>query len=672
MRGMREKRLPVIGSSLRFSLLFILGMVFTSFATVTPLPPRLTDNEEPIVFPDDSGVVDVTKPPYNAKGDGRSDDSDAIQRAFDDHPSQNRIIYFPDGIYLVSHQIEFGLSRRFHPDKKIDGRDALHQRLTILQGQSRDKTIIKLADNCPEFQTTGISEPEKDVGRPIGRGVVWTGENVAQHFRNAVRNITIDTGKGNPGASGIQFNASNQGCMHQVKIVSGDGAGAIGCDLGFTGDAGPAVVRHLEVVGFDYGVWVCALNSFTVWDVQLQGQKKAGIRCPWDMAMLHRVHSVNTMPALWIGNRWLSFTTLIDGELLGGAPDQPAIRIDGGNKDHHFFGRNIKSTGYGWTVKSSTDASLNARGNIEEYSYGPVTKAFPDCVPKTLNLPVKEAPEVPWGDPKRDWANVVRFGAKMDGSDCTEAVQRAIDSGARVVYFPGGEVQRTWGRTGVEYRMKKIALRGHVQRFLACEAYVNAERIDVEDGIAPAVVIERFMPSWEHGVMEINQKSSRSLILRYINGLVHQEARGDVFLDDVCGGLYLRHPGASAWCRYFNYEVSPGLGLVNDGGNLWIMGSKIEHPNPQVELLNGSHTEILGAMWYAGFGDVVEKPGMRIVDSAASIVCHRQHSFGPGRWKNWIEIERRGEKFLWTNWALDFLATAAPTDLDEVGRLRQP
>ena len=55
-----------------------------------------------------------------------------------------------------------------------------------------------------------------------------------------------------------------------------------------------------------------------------------------------------------------------------------------------------------------------------------------------------------------------------------------------------------------------------------------------------------------------------------------------------------------------------------------------------MELLNGSRTEILGAMWYAGFGDVVEKPGMRIVDSAASLVGHRQHSFGSGRWKNWI------------------------------------
>ena len=672
MSGQSKERLPHTVQGLRTCLLLMLGVVFTATAAVTPLPPFAIDREEPVIFPNDSGVIDVTRPPYNARGDGRTDDSDAIQRAFDDYPSQNRIIYFPAGTYLVSHQIEFGLSRRFHPGKKIDGRDPLHQRLTILQGQSRDKTIIKLVDHCPEFQKTGISEAEKDVGRPISRGVVWTGENVAQHFRNAIRNITIDTGKGNPGASGIQFNASNQGCVHQVKIVSGDGAGAIGCDLGFTGDAGPAVVRHLEVVGFDYGVWICALNSFTVWDVKLRDQKKAGIRCPWDMATLYRVRSQNTVPALWIGDRWSVFTTLVDAELLGGGADQPAIRIDGNNKDHHFFGRNVKVAGYGWTVKSSADQSLDARGNLEEYTYGPASKAFPDCATKTLNLPVKDAPDVPWGNPNKDWANVVKFGAKLDGSDCTGAVQAAIDSGAKVVYFPGGEVQRPGGNTGVEYRMKNIVLRKNVQRFLACEAYVNAERIDVEDGAAPAVVIERFMPSWNHGVMEIHQKSTRTLIVRDINGSVYQEAVGDVFLDDVCGGLYMRQPAASVWCRYFNYEVSPGLGLVNNGGNLWIMGSKIEHPNPQVELLNGSRTEILGAMWYAGFGEVVEKPGMRIVDSAASIVSHRQHSFGAGRWKNWIQVQRGGETFLWTNWALDFLSTATQADLDEVAKLRKP
>ncbi len=630
----------------------------------TPLPPLLKDPEEPIVFPADAGVIDVTKPPYNAKGDGKTDDSDAIQKAFDDHPSNNRIIYLPNGTYLVSHQIEFGLSRRMHPGMKIDGRDGKHQRLTILQGQTRDKTIIKLVDNCPEFQQAGINEKEKDIGRPIVRGVVWTGENVAQHFRNAIRNLTVDTGKGNPGAAGVQFNASNQGCMHAVKIVSGDGQGGIGLDIGFTGDSGPAVVRHVEVIGFDYGIWASNLNSFTVWDVQLKGQKKAGIRSPFEVLMLHRVRSDNTVPALSIGNRWSSFVTLIDAELLGGSPDQPAILVDGKPNEKHLFARNVKVGGYGLTVKSTADDKLNATGDLDEYSYGPITKAFPDCVPRTLNLPVKDAPAVPWGDPTKDWTNVITHGAVGDGkNDDTAAVQKAIDSGAKVVYFPGGK----------QYRCTQLILRANVQRLIACEAYLNAE-ILVQDGKAPAVVIERFMPTWDQGDkgVKIRQQSKRALIVRDINGWIYQEESGDIFVDDVVGALHMRKPGASVWCRYLNYESSPGPSLTNDGGNLWIMGSKIEHPEPQVELLNGSRTEILGAMWYAGFGDVVIKPGIRIVDSAVTLVGHRQHSFGSGRWKNWIEVVRKGEKFLWTDWALDGLSTATQADLDAVKKLKKP
>jgi hypothetical protein len=65
-----------------------------------------------------------------------------------DYPSGNPIIYLPNGAYVVSQQIEFGISRRRRPGKNIDGRDPSHQRLTILQGESRDKKIIKLQDNC--------------------------------------------------------------------------------------------------------------------------------------------------------------------------------------------------------------------------------------------------------------------------------------------------------------------------------------------------------------------------------------------------------------------------------------------------------------------------------------------------------------------------------------------
>jgi hypothetical protein len=97
-----------------------------------------------VEFPDDAGVVNVTDAPYNAAGDGTTDDTAAIQAALDDYPSANKIIYLPDGTYLVSDTIEW-------PDGGESGGGDDEKR-TILQGQSRANTTIVLEDDAEEFQ----------------------------------------------------------------------------------------------------------------------------------------------------------------------------------------------------------------------------------------------------------------------------------------------------------------------------------------------------------------------------------------------------------------------------------------------------------------------------------------------------------------------------------------
>jgi hypothetical protein len=526
---------------------------------------------ENIIFPADSGVINVKSPPYNAKGDGVTDDTAALQRVLDDNVSQRKIIYLPNSTYLVSNTL------RWKPGKRL-----------MLQGQSQAKTVIRLKD-----QTLGFTDPTQH--KPVI--LVFGGEKTAQAFYNFIANLSIDVGRSNPGAVGINFINNNIGGIRDVTIRSSDpqrlGARGLLLTRPFPG---PGLIKNLTIEGFDQGVRVSSPDYSMVFEnLTLRHQRQAGLVNQDNVLAIHQLSSENSVPALlnMPGNGKWGMITLIAGRLLGGNPTQPAI--DNGSGEVYL--RDVQTRGYRSVLSDA--GKMYPATTIAEYTSHPIVTLFTNS---SKRLPIVAAPEVSW-PPLNDWVSVTRYGARPnDAEDDSDAIQAAIDAGKSTVYFPQGS-----------YRISKtILVRGHVSRVIGMwsiidiqEPLKSADRPvwRVEKNRVPVVVIERFQSSYFSGVTKftaIEHASPSQLVIRNsgLGGQAYrnQKGAGSLFIEDVSGAPWIFNH-QQVWARQLNPEFV-GTKIINRGSNLWILGLKTEETGTVVTTESRGTTEIWGGLLY--------------------------------------------------------------------------
>ncbi len=577
-----------------------------------PLPPTneptldVTVRGEIVEYPADAGLRSVKD--YGAKGDGATDDTRAINRALE----TSGMVFLPPGTYVISDQLRFQAGR---PPKR-----------TMLMGAGVGRSIIKLRNGSQEFS---------DAKEPLA--MLWVSKDPEQAFRNHVRDLTFHSGTNNPGAIGVQFYANNQGSLESVEIISGDGAGAIGLDLGFARGQGPCFIGDVWVEGFDFGVSTAQVTTVTTFEnIHVSGQRKAGFVNHSHCVALRGFTSKNSVSA-FVNRDPAAHAVVLDANLVGEGGSEPAILNEG-----VMLLRNVTVEGYGVSlVNSAKDGSPAPTGmRIDEWvSHAPVTVGGQPG--KTLGLAVKETPTLPWSDPQK-WVSVrayqpkpqaaraaeeatpaesdpdadvddameeetddepvkkqpSRKKGKDDDLDWGPAIQEAIDSGAETVYFPGGE-------KAVYPVSSEIIVRGKTARLAGMECsftegdYAPQVDIVIGDGEAPVVFLERF--GWGYSNVVIRHNSSRPLVISNVTGAryIAGPNAGPVYFKDVVQKGLIFRPGQKVWARQLNPEYGTQPKIINSGADLWVLGLKTEGNSTLVVTRDGGRTEILGGLAYA-------------------------------------------------------------------------
>ncbi len=537
--------------------------------------------ETNVLYPESPAIINVTKAPYFAKGDGVTDDTDAIQKALSDTMGLHRMLYFPNGTYLISKTLNWS-------KKNADGRDAWGK--NFLQGQNAHRTIFRLKDGT-------FTNTEKPAS------IMWCGGfGSADWFHNYVQDITFDVGNNNPGAIGLQFYSNNSGAVRNCRFIASENSGTIGLDLGHRDMNGPLLVRNCEVKGFLRGIKTAnAVNGQTFEHITLKGQREIAIDNEGQSISIRGLLSQNAVPAV----RSYGSCCLVDAQLSGqsGAEKWPAvINYNGGS----IFLRDVQTTGYSralgdvstpdWfaaTRISGEDKRGSLGPNINEYSSAKATNAFAAkerLKSGSLRLAVKEPPEIPADDPAT-WANVDDFGADPTGNqDSSAAIQKAIDSGATTVFLPGF------------YALKStVLIRGNVRRLIGVGGWIDYTHqaqpdFRVLDGTSSALSIEHF--SYIHGGIEID--SSRTVIFHSVADcdltFTDKAETGELYFEDfVTHDLKLKRQ--KVWARQLNVE-NEGTHVVNDASQLWVLGYKTERGGTLLETRNNGRSEILGGFSY--------------------------------------------------------------------------
>ncbi|MEL6105593.1 MAG: glycosyl hydrolase family 28-related protein [Planctomycetota bacterium] len=562
----------------------------------------------PLDFP---GVINVHD--LGAVGDGRADDTAALQSAIDRSGGEGGesigIVYLPAGTYRVTGSLVANRGRRGSGVGPW------------IWGQDRETTIIRLdsdINNGREEPTEEEAKVAEQVGQaknpkrkvtsvlqlhPFEGGV----KTSANWFMRNVRHLTIDVGD-NPDVDGVRYYASNVGILEDLSIV---GNGAIGINCAFLGESGPSWVQNCSIDGFEIGMKSQWAYGQTICDLTISNCRERALEIVANVVGIENLRVTDTPQALKVHypktwHWWSGYAAIIGGQLRTSDSMIPSIYNSG-----MLFARDLAVDGGSVTLQNepprSSEPSVRS-GNIASYSSHPIR--FQDGTVATANsqwLPIKKAPPADWESNLAQWVNAGEFGVTSDGeTDDTAAFQKAIDAAAAagqsvlaIPPSPRGK-KRNW------YNLEgEVRVHGSVRHIigLGWARILGPGGFVVSQDAAESVRFENINP-FGGTPLSYRNASDSTMVCDSLSGVIIGDGTGDLFITNCPASVDLRNPLQSCWARQLNPETRKGSNdenaalVVNRGAKLWVMGTKSEGDGRRFLTTDGGRTEIYGAYEY--------------------------------------------------------------------------
>ena len=407
-----------------------------------PLPALAQSTSVFLTAPDDPHAVTV-----KGVGDGRADDSAAIQQAIDAVAADRQrggggVVFLPSGRYRISRTVFLRSGVRMF-------------------GVGPTRPVLILGDNTPGY------------AKGIGAMLSFTGEDqyragkppvppptsvpaddtifdaTSTTFYSALANVDFEIGDGNAGAVAVRFRVAQHGFLRHVDFHLGSGFAGI-YQAGNEAD-------NLRFFGGRYGIVTEKTSpawQFTLIDSAFSGQRDAAIReHEVDLTLVNVVMRDTPVgieidrgysDSLWGKN--VRFENVSRAGVVISSERSVFTQVgfaDAVGVNTPVFarfresGRTIPGQGATWRVGDFSHG-------LKLAGLGEIGRTATDMTMTPLAAaPARPAPALPLLPPVSEWANARALGANGDDqADDTAALQRAIDA-HRVVYLPTGRYRIT-------------------------------------------------------------------------------------------------------------------------------------------------------------------------------------------------------------------------------------